>query len=113
MRYMMLLSHWEAPAGMAPAERVRLLAELDGWWRENRARGAIVDGRQFQPPATATTVVIGDGRSTLIDGPCLESKEAVGGYGILEVPDLEAALALARTWPLPGSRIELRPVAAT
>lgn len=113
MLYMMLLSHWEAPAGMAPAERERLLGNLQRWWRDNRAAGAIVDGKQLQPPATATTVVIADGRSTLIDGPYLESKGVIGGYGILEVPDLDAALALARTWPLPGSRIELRPVVDT
>ena len=113
MLYMMLLSHWEAPEGMAPAQRESLLAELQRWWRDNRAAGAIVDGKQFQPPTTATTVVIGDGGSTLIDGPYLESRDVVGGYGILDVPDLDAALALARTWPLPGSRIELRPVAAT
>jgi hypothetical protein len=67
---------------------------------------------QLQPPATATTVVIANGRSTLIDGPYLESKEGIGGYGVLEVPDLDAAVDLARTWPLPGSRIELRPVDA-
>lgn len=113
MRYMMLLSHWEAPAGMTAAERDRLLAEVGRWWSENQAGGAIVDGKQFQPPTNATTVVIADGRSTLIDGPYPESKDVIGGYGILEVPDQTAAVALARTWPLPGSRIELRPIAAT
>lgn len=113
MLYMMLLSHWEPPAGMAQADHQRLLAEVGRWWRENEVGGAIVDGRQLQPPSTATTVVIGDGGSTLIDGPYLESKDVIGGYGVLDVPDLEAALALARTWPLTGSRIELRAVEAT
>jgi hypothetical protein len=110
MRYMMLLSHWEAPPEMAPAERERTVAGVMRWWGEHQTSGVIVDGLQLQPPATATTVVIAEGSSTLIDGPYLESKEGIGGYGLLEVPDLDAALDLARTWPLPGSRIELRPL---
>ena len=113
MLYVMLLSHWEPPADMAPAERDEMVAEVSQWWQARQASGAIVGGLQLQPPATATTVVIAGGRSTLIDGPYLESKDGIGGYGLLEVPDLDAALALARTWPLPGSRIELRPVDAT
>ncbi|MFZ0215747.1 MAG: YciI family protein [Candidatus Dormiibacterota bacterium] len=110
MMYMMLLSHWEIPGEASDAERDRLMGTLMQWWQEGRTNGTIVDGNQLQPPDTATTVVIADGRSTLVDGPFLESKEAIGGYGVLEVPDLDAALALARTYPLAGSRIELRPV---
>ncbi len=112
MLYMMLLSHWEAPAEMPAAEQERVRADVYRWWQQHQASGTIVDGLQLQPPATATTVVIANGSSTLIDGPYLESKEGIGGYGVLQVPDLDAALDLARTWPLPGSRIELRPVDA-
>lgn len=112
MLYVMLLSHWEAPAEMAPAERDQAVADVMRWWGQNQASGVIVDGLQLQAPATATTVVIANGTSTLIDGPYLASKEGIGGYGVLEVPDLDVALEVARTWPLPGSRIELRPVDA-
>ena len=45
---------------------------------------------------------------TVIDGPFIESKESVGGFSIIEVPDLEAAIALAKTWP--GYGIEIRDV---
>ena len=113
MQYVMLLSHWEAPAEMGVDERERVVGEVSRWWQEHQARGTIVGGLQLQPPATATTVVIADGRSTLVDGPYLESKEGIGGYGVLDVSELDTALEVARTWPLPGSRIELRPVDAT
>jgi hypothetical protein len=45
------------------------------------------------------------------DGPFIEAKESVGGYGIIEVPDLDAAIALASTWPSPNSKVEIRPLA--
>ncbi|MDQ6742344.1 MAG: YciI family protein [Candidatus Dormibacteraeota bacterium] len=40
----------------------------------------------------------------------MESKESIGGYGVFDVPDLDAAIEVAKTWPAPGHRIEIRPV---
>ncbi|TMD14255.1 MAG: hypothetical protein E6J00_05850 [Chloroflexi bacterium] len=45
----------------------------------------------------------------LTDGPFSEAKETVGGYGILEVANLDEALAIARTWPS-DARLEVRPI---
>jgi hypothetical protein len=64
---------------------------------------------RFQPPATATTVRFrDDGPPTVTDGPFVEAKEAIGGFAVVDVPDLDAALRLARAWPARGS-VELRP----
>ena len=48
--------------------------------------------------------------SSLIDRPLLEAKEAIGGYAVVDVPDLDAALALARSFPVPDGKVEVRPV---
>ena len=48
-----------------------------------------------------------------MDGPFSEAKEVVGGFSIIDVADLDAAIALARTWPsldLPGNAVEIRPM---
>jgi hypothetical protein len=49
----------------------------------------------------------------VVDGPFNEAKEIVGGFSIIDVPDMDAAIALAKTWPfleLPGISVEIRPV---
>ena len=59
---------------------------------------------------TATTVRVDrEGATTVTDGPFVEAKEMVGGYAIIDVPDLDAAIALVRTWPAPDI-LEIRPV---
>ena len=73
--------------------------------------GRISGGHKLQPAATARTVRIKGGEATVTDGPFVESKEIVGGYGIIEAPDLDAAVAIASSWAgtLPIT-IEVRPV---
>ena len=65
---------------------------------------------QLQPPDTATTVRFGDdGEPVVKDGLFLEGKEIVGGYMEIDVPDLDEALRMAKTWPGRGT-VEIRPV---
>jgi hypothetical protein len=83
-------------------------AEVGAWFAEHRSR--IGATNQLQGPETATTVRFGpDGPPTVIDGPFLEGKEAIGGYAEIEVSDLDEALRMARTWPGRGA-VEIRPV---
>ena len=66
-------------------------------------------GYQLQPVSTATTVRRGENGSRVVtDGPFAESGEVVGGYCIVNVADLDEALALAKSWP--GGSVEVRPV---
>ena len=69
-------------------------------------------GNQLQPPATATTVRVEDGRTLTTDGPFAETKEALGGYYLLEADDLDAALEVAARIPAArmGGAVEVRPV---
>ena len=72
----------------------------------------VTGGAQLQPPATATTVRVDDGRTLTTDGPFLETKEALGGYYLYEAPDLDAAIELATRVPAArlGGAVEVRPL---
>jgi len=88
--------------------------EIWAWFGEHDAAGRIADmGAHLQPVTTATTVRSGDGAPVVVDGPFSEAKEVVGGFTVIDVPDLDAALAMARTWPplkFPGVSVEVRPI---
>ncbi len=72
----------------------------------------ITGGAQLQPPTTATTVRVQDGATLTTDGPFSETKEALGGYYLLEADDLDAAIELAARVPAArlGGAVEVRPL---
>lgn len=70
-------------------------------------------GAQLQPVSTATTVSYGGDAPVVTDGPFSEAREAIGGFQVIDVPDLDAAIAIVKTWPLlelPGVAVEIRPI---
>lgn len=110
MKYMMLMSGdgtWDA---LSEEERGRRYARIGAWWDERVAAGEIIGGHELQNADTATTIRrTGDGEVTVTDGPFVEGKEVIGGFAILEVPDLDAAIRVASGWPAPGA-MEVRPI---
>ncbi|HEY3141120.1 MAG TPA: YciI family protein [Acidimicrobiales bacterium] len=74
----------------------------------------VTPGLGLQPPETATTVRVEDGKTLTTDGPFVEIKEAIGGYLIFEADDLDAAIELAAGIPAAsmGGAIEVRPIAS-
>jgi hypothetical protein len=72
----------------------------------------VLGGAQLHPADTATTVRVKDGRTLTTDGPFAETKEALGGYYLLQAPDLDAAIELAARIPAArlGGAVEVRPV---
>jgi hypothetical protein len=67
---------------------------------------AIVGGNALQPTTTATTI-----RSDIVtDGPFVETKEALGGFYLIEARDLDQALAIGKLCPAPRGGVEVRPV---
>lgn len=116
MKYVMLFGSasddtWaQLPEGRAD----ELYREIMAWWGAHTASGEIVGGERLQGGTTATTIRLGGaGRPELADGPFIEAKEEVSGFGVIEVADLDAAISLARTWPalqVPGESVEVRPV---
>ena len=71
-----------------------------------RLGAKLVGGEALQSTTTATTVRGGE----VTDGPFVETKEALGGYYVLDAPDLDTALAVARTVPARFGGVEVRPV---
>ena len=68
--------------------------------------GKIIEGRALQPTSTATTI-----RDDIVtDGPFTETKEALGGYYLIEARDLDHALEIAKLCPAPFGGVEVRPI---
>ena len=111
--FIMLIADNETERDALPqAEFAASYAKVGAWWQEHEAAGRIVarSGRRLQSTATARTVHVGDGNAVVTDGPFAETKEAIGGYALLDLPDMDAAVELIKSWPgLPVS-IELRPI---
>ena len=73
--------------------------------------GAIVAGQALQPTSTATSLRRNAaGAVEVTDGPFVETKEALGGFYLLEADDLDAAVELAKQVPAPFGGLEVRPV---
>ena len=92
-------------------------AEAPGYWGAYMAynaalaaAGVFVGGAGLQPPATGTTVRLREGKRQVHDGPFADTKEQLGGYYIIEVPNLDAALEWAAKCPAaPTGSVEVRP----
>ena len=76
-----------------------------------KEKGAFKGGDGLQPVETATSVRLRGGKVETMDGPFAETKEYLGGYYLMEVPDLDTALKYAAMIPTAGyGTVELRPV---
>lgn len=71
----------------------------------------VLEGDQLEPVETATTVRVRDGETLLTDGPFIDAKEHLGGYLVIELDDLDAALEIAARVPAArmGGAVEVRP----
>jgi len=73
--------------------------------------GVIVGGNRLRPTASASTVRVATGKTQVLDGPYAETKEQLGGYYMIDVPDLDAALSWAARCPgASHGAIEVRPI---
>ena len=77
------------------------------WFEKYYKTGKIVSGEELQGPSTATTVSRRNGKVIVTDGPFIETKEVIGGFAVIDVADLDEALAMARDWP---GTVEVRPI---
>jgi hypothetical protein len=111
MRYMVLVYNEETTSA-PPPERIAEVAKAYGAYTAMlRDRGAFVDGDELQPTATATTIRVREGQTLITDGPFAETKEALGGFYLIEAADLDAAIGLARQCPGANwGSIEVRPI---
>jgi hypothetical protein len=87
------------------------MAAYNRFGEEAGRRGALLGGEALQPTSTATTIRVRDGQTMTTDGPFAETKEALGGYYLLQCKDLDEAIELAAM--IPGAStgsVEIRPI---
>jgi hypothetical protein len=111
MQYALLIYTSEPTAPPSPDEIESVMSDYNAYTESIRTDGSYVAGEALHPTVTATTVRVRDGQVVTTDGPFAETKEALGGFYIIEAADLDAAIASAAR--IPGARvgsIEVRPI---
>src|ERR1700733_959432 len=95
--------------GATPQESEQIMQKWMNWFKELTATGNVKDGGQ---PLEAEGKVVKDKGSTVTDGPFAEAKDLVGGYTLIEAPNLERAAELAKGCPVleRGGAVEVRPI---
>src|SRR5580658_3733074 len=113
MRYALLMHYREPADGEISEEAIAEAKEAFGaYGRALESAGVLLSADVLQPSAATTTVTRGEGSLRVQDGPFAETKEALAGIFVLEVPDLDAAIGWAEKCP--GAQwgvIEVRPTA--
>ncbi|HVV94419.1 MAG TPA: YciI family protein [Hyphomicrobiales bacterium] len=111
MKYMLMIYEDEKTYGTsAQGDPMNRILEKHMAYTEKLGK-AYAGGAGLKGTAAATTVRTVGGSKTVHDGPFAETKEQLGGYYLIDVPDLDAAIAVARDVPLrKDGSIEIRPV---
>lgn len=112
MTQYMLSVHHDGPVGMPePDELQARFAAVEEFNQRLQAEGAWVFAGGLMPRETATTVdATGAGEAVVTDGPFAETEEYLGGFWVIEAPDLDAALAWAKAGSAAcAGKVEVRP----
>jgi hypothetical protein len=112
MQYLLLLHANESGfTNMTPEQQQQGMAAYMAYSQALVEAGAMKGSNRLRPVATATTVRVVDGKTQVLDGPFADSKEQLGGYFLIDVPDLDAALAWAARCPgASHGAVEVRPI---
>ncbi len=113
MQYLLLIYQAEGTAATAASdeEMASELATYAAFTQETRDRGQFIAGEALEQTSTATSVRLREGQVYVTDGPFAETKEALGGFYLLECRDLDEAIEMAAK--IPGAQrgtIEVRPI---
>ena len=113
MEYMLLVySEEHAMESLPPGSRCRRMVDAyTAYTQALRDANVLRGANRLRPTSAATTVRVANGRTQAVDGPFAETKEQLGGYYMIDVPDLDAALAWAARCP--GAQygsMEVRPI---
>jgi len=100
---------WEK--NLSPQELQTLMAQWVSWYEGLQRQGKVKGSNPLFPQGK---IVSGKKGKVVADGPFAESKEAIGGYFLIEASSLDEAIEIARGWPIldVGAEVEVRPVAA-
>jgi hypothetical protein len=112
MQYLLLIYTEEIdPATVSAADQEAEMTAYRAFTREVTERGYMRGGDALEPSSAATTVRVREGRTLISDGPFAETKEVLGGYYLIDCPDLDTAIEMATKIPSAArGSIEIRPV---
>jgi hypothetical protein len=112
MQYMLLIYGDERATDSASREQMNEV--INAYMAYSQALSdakVVVASNRLRPTSAATTVRIADNRTKVLDGPFAETKEQLGGYYLIDVPDLDAALDWAKRCPAARyGTVEVRPI---
>lgn len=113
MRYALLLHYREATAADIGEEAIKEgQAAFHAYARALEEAGVLISAEVLQPSRSTTTVSLKGGALQVQDGPFADTKEQLGGTFVIDVPDLDAALAWAERCPaVQWGSVEIRPSA--
>jgi hypothetical protein len=114
MQYMLMIYSNEAGMATATQEDIgQMIVAYNSYTEALTTSGAWVAGDRLRPTSAATTVRIANGKTEVLNGPYADTKEQLGGYYLIESPDLDAALTWAARCPGASfGAIEVRPIFA-
>jgi hypothetical protein len=112
MQVMLLIHSDEAVwGGMSGERQAQLMGAYRAYSEALMAAGVMAGGQRLAPSAQAVSIRLEGGAPLVLDGPYAETREQLGGFYLLEVPDMDAAAQWAAKCPaLEHGGIELRPV---
>lgn len=112
MQYLLMIYGNEAAMQKATEEqRGQMMPAYAAYTEAMNKAGVLRGGNRLHPTTAASTVRVANGKTQVLDGPYAETKEQLGGYYLIEVPDLDAALSWAAKCPgASQGSIEVRPI---
>jgi hypothetical protein len=112
MQYMLMIYASEAGwSKLTPAEQEQGVAAYNAYTEALKKAGVLAGANRLQDTQAATTVRMVNGKSQVLNGPYVDSKEQLGGYYLIDVPDLDAAISWAARCPgASHGVVEVRPI---
>ncbi len=111
MQYLLLIYSDEGGwSNLTQAQQEQGMAAYNAFNEALTKAGVLKSSNRLQPSSNSTTVRVADGKSQVVDGPFADSKEQLGGFYVIDVPDLDAAISWAARCPgASHGVVEVRP----
>jgi hypothetical protein len=112
MQYLLMIYGDEEKMRAIPKEDAnKMMPAYTAYTEALKAAGVLLGGNRLQFTSNATTVSVRDGKTKVLNGPYAEAKEQLGGYYLIDVPDMDSALSWATRCPGASTgTIEVRPI---
>jgi hypothetical protein len=112
MQYLLMIHSDEKAMQAASKNQIEtMLGAYGAYTKAMKEAGAYVGGERLHPSPTGTVVRVKDGKTSVLNGPYAEIKEQLGGYYLIEAPDLDGAIAWAARCPgAQTGAVEVRPI---